>query len=84
MNIGIRDLRNGLSQYLDIVRLGRSLTVTDRGRPVARIVPVDSLTTLEKLTDEGRVTPGHRTARPRLDPVEVSATVSDLVGDQRR
>ena len=41
MEIGIRELRDGLSKHLAVVRSGRTVTVTDHGRPVARIVPVD-------------------------------------------
>jgi prevent-host-death family protein len=36
---GIRQARQHLSAILDEVRRGREVTLTDRGRPVARIVP---------------------------------------------
>ena len=32
-SVGIRELRDGLSRYLAEVRAGRSITVTDHGRP---------------------------------------------------
>ncbi len=38
--IGIRELREALSQAIRRVRKGETLEVTDRGRPVARIVPI--------------------------------------------
>jgi prevent-host-death family protein len=38
--IGIRQLREGLSKALRRVRAGEILEVTDHGRPVARIVPL--------------------------------------------
>ena len=37
-----RELRNDLSQVLRRVQAGEHLRVTLRGRPVARLVPVDS------------------------------------------
>lgn len=37
--IGIADLKARLSEHLRAVRKGRTLTVLDRDRPVARIVP---------------------------------------------
>ena len=40
--IGIRALREGLSSAIDRVRNGQVLEITDRGQPVARIVPVGS------------------------------------------
>lgn len=36
---GIREARQRLSAILDEVRKGREVVITDRGRPVARIVP---------------------------------------------
>ncbi|MGQ0679125.1 MAG: type II toxin-antitoxin system Phd/YefM family antitoxin [Actinomycetota bacterium] len=38
--IGVRELRQHASRYLARVERGESLTVTDRGRPVARLIPV--------------------------------------------
>lgn len=38
--IGVRELRQHASRYLARVAGGESLEVTDRGRPVARLVPV--------------------------------------------
>ena len=37
--IGIADLKAHLSEHLESVRKGRTLTVLDRDTPVARIVP---------------------------------------------
>ena len=39
---GIGKARQDLSALLDEVRKGRPVTITDRGRPVARLVPVNS------------------------------------------
>ena len=39
-SIGVRELRQQASRYLARVAAGESFEVTDRGRPVARIVPV--------------------------------------------
>lgn len=40
--IGIRELRQHASRWIDKVRAGASIQITDRGRPVARLVPIDS------------------------------------------
>jgi prevent-host-death family protein len=40
--VGVRELRQNLSRYLDRVRAGESLIVTDRGREVARLIPFAS------------------------------------------
>lgn len=83
MDIGVRELRDGLSRHLARVGEGHTITVTDHGRPVARIVPIGERTSLERLIAEGRVTPGRR-REPRPQPVKTSGTVSDLVSEQRR
>jgi prevent-host-death family protein len=38
--IGVRELRQNASRYLEDVAAGESIEITDRGRPVARLVPV--------------------------------------------
>jgi prevent-host-death family protein len=37
---GIREARQDLTSLLEDVRKGREVLLTDRGRPVARLVPV--------------------------------------------
>ncbi len=37
--VGVRELRQNLSKYLTRVKQGETLTVTERGREVARLVP---------------------------------------------
>jgi prevent-host-death family protein len=37
--VGVRELRQNLSKYLTRVKQGKALTVTERGREVARLVP---------------------------------------------
>lgn len=83
-SVGIRELRDGLSRYLAEVRAGRSITVTDHGRPVARIVPVGQPSPLERLIAEGLVQPARQRTRSAPRPVEASGTVSDLVVERRR
>jgi prevent-host-death family protein len=40
LNVGVRELKSRLSEYLRRAQAGQSVLVTDRGQPVARIVPV--------------------------------------------
>lgn len=40
-SVGIRDLRDNLSRFIrQVEATGKSVTVTDNGRPVAELVPV--------------------------------------------
>ena len=40
MEVSIRDMKNRLSKYLKLVRTGKEVVITDRGRPVARLTLV--------------------------------------------
>ena len=84
MDLGVRELRDGLSRHLASVRDGHTITVTDHGRPVARIVPVGVPTKLEQLIAEGKVTPARRRRRALPPPIKTAGTVSDLIDEQRR
>ena len=78
MEVGIRALRDRLSEYVERVRAGEELVVTDRGRAVARLVPVGHERALDRLIREGVVEPapvGER-SRPRRT---AGGPVSDLV-----
>lgn len=84
MSVGVRELRDGLSRHLAEVRAGHTVTVTDHGVPIARIVPVGVPTALERLIAEGRVTPAKERKGPLGRRVRAAGTVSDLVAEQRR
>lgn len=84
MEVGVRELRDGLSRYLATVREGHTITVTDHGRPVARLVPAGAPTTLERMVAEGKVTPAARSKGERPAPIRSRAGVSDLIDQQRR
>lgn len=84
MEAGIRDLRNHLSQYLDRVRSGEEIVVTDRGEAVARLVPLDRRRVLDRLIAEGLVEPAPTRSRSRPRRRGSSrGPVSELVGQQR-
>jgi prevent-host-death family protein len=55
-SIGIRELRQHASRWVRRAAMGESFEVTDRGRPVARLVPPEPLEGLERLRTEGRIT----------------------------
>ena len=83
--VGIRELRDNLSRYLNDVRAGGELVVTDHGRAVARIVPINQPRLLDQLIADGLVAPAAEPNRTRPDrPIAASGPVSPLVADQRR
>ncbi len=73
---GVREARQNLSALLDEVRKGREIVITERGRPVARLVPVDR--------SGGRGVPNltaFRREMPALDP-PLSQTVEEERADR--
>ena len=84
--VGVRELHDRLSRYVQHVKNGGEVVVTMRGRRVARLVPVDESDPLADLRARGLVREptaprGQRTRQARL---EAAKPVSDLVADQRR
>src|SRR5687768_12559706 len=62
--VGIRELRDHLSKYLDLVDAGDEVIVTDHGRIRARILAAGQETAMERLIREGKVTPPSRPKGP--------------------
>jgi prevent-host-death family protein len=64
--VGSRELKNRLGRYLALVRNGETLIITDRGKPVARILPpslreeseLDMEEILQQLEAEGHLRRG--------------------------
>jgi prevent-host-death family protein len=86
VEVGVRELKNHLSQYLDRVRDGEEIIVTDRGRPVARLAALDASTDhLAELVAMGAVRPPRPTAGQRpTRRIRSKGSVSELVAEQRR
>jgi prevent-host-death family protein len=71
-SIGIRELRQHASRYLREVERGETIEITDRGRPVARIVPTADGSALERLVASGRLRSPRR-GLPSAGPLEPAA-----------
>ncbi len=75
--IGVRELRDGLSRHLAKVREGAEITVTDHGKPIARIVPAGN-DAYARLVASGRlIHPKH--ASPTLPKRHQGGPISDLI-----
>jgi len=87
MDVPVSTLRAELSSWIERVRSGTEVVVTDRGTPVARLIPVDSTPLLEELTGRGVISAPPRSQRPPArgaTRVTASGPVADLIGEQRR
>ncbi len=88
MDISIRELKSGLSRYLREVQKGVVIRVTSRGKPVARLVPIQPPTSSVEIKDIPGVDPGSGGKPAGADcPVRVlkgQKTLSDIVMEDRR
>ncbi len=85
--MGVRELKQSLSETLRAVGRGEQVRVTLRGRPLADIVPAGAAAVddrLRELVANGRVVPPAR-ARPQRPPrlVETTRSASSLVLSER-
>jgi prevent-host-death family protein len=85
VTVGVRELRENLSAYLDRVKAGEEVVITERGKRVARIVGPSKL---DQLIAEGRVRPARKPRRRiRSDLIHVDGPPwpSDtLIADRKR
>lgn len=90
MEVGIRELKARLSHYVKLAHEGESITVTDRGAPVAVLskppMPeVDRLTTaLRRMINEGRATEASGPFTVvSVKPARASKTWEEILAEDR-
>ena len=68
MEIGVREFKEHLSEYLERAARGEHLTVTDRGRPKAVQGPIAGGVHFDRCIEHGWISPPRSQARshPRL------------------
>jgi len=88
--VGVRELRQNLSVYLDRVKDGETLEVTEHGHPVARLTPLapKSMSVLDRLIAEGRATPAQGDLADLGPPLKIdlppgSKTASQILLEMR-
>jgi prevent-host-death family protein len=87
--VGIRELKTHLSRHLKRVRSGASLLVTERGRSIATISPVEApadVSWVHQLVAEGRAHWNGGKPTGAKDPVSLSGkrAASSVVLEDRR
>jgi len=82
--LGIRELRDTLTQTIRRVRNGESIEITHDGKPVARIVPYQD-DRRAQLIAEGKLRPALRPLYPLPEAVPVTGpmTASEALEDDR-
>ncbi len=87
--IGVRELNQNTSQVLARVSGGETVEITERGHPIARLVPVgDDRSTLAKLVAAGRAVASAGAGPVPLPPnlgdesVDVAATLAAMRAEE--
>jgi prevent-host-death family protein len=91
ISAGIKDVKNNLSRLLAQVKAGEEILITERGRPVARIVKENRgdksiRAALGPLVQRGLIAlPSRGILKDRISVVEVQGKpVSEMVTEDRR
>lgn len=82
--MGVRELHDRLSEYLERAEKGGEVVVTRRGRRIARLSGLDVDGPLEDLSRRGLIRMPAVKRSSRRPRVQSTGTVSDLVAEQRR
>ena len=86
--VGVRELKNQLSTFLDRVKAGEEITVTEHGRPIARLSAAGvDVNHMAELVAAGIVQPAvekqRRLPARRVKITDGSSLIATLVSDQR-
>ncbi|TMD41646.1 MAG: type II toxin-antitoxin system prevent-host-death family antitoxin [Chloroflexi bacterium] len=86
---GIRELKQNASALIRRVVAGETVEVTERGRPVARIVPLRGSSVLDQMVAEGRATATRgdlldiKAIKPVRGQPRLSEVLKELRADER-
>jgi len=83
MQVGVRELKQHLSEYLERAARGEVIRVTDRGVPKAVLGPVPGRVDLDTAVAEGWVTPGEDLAIAHIRPARATRRVQDVLAEDR-
>jgi prevent-host-death family protein len=81
--VGVRELHDKLSAYLEMVEGGSEVIVTRRGRRVARL-SASGVDPFGELAERGLIRMPRKPRSQRRARLKSSGGVSDLVAEQRR
>lgn len=88
MPVGIRELKNNLSRYLDKVKQGENLAVTERGKIIAYILPAEKSPShdglIRMVREEKAAWKGGKPAGSANPVTAEGKPVSEIVIEERR
>lgn len=78
--IGVAELKNNLSRHLRDVEAGEEVVVTDHGRPLARIVPIEATS---RVAIQPALRPFSEIAGKHYPPLNLPVSSLDLLKQER-
>jgi len=82
-DVGVRELKQHLSEYLRRAEQGEVIRVTDRGSPKAILGPLPGSGRIEAGIAEGWITPGSGERLAPADPVSGNRSIRDALAEDR-
>ena len=82
-DVGVRELKQRLSEYLDRAERGELVRVTDRGRPKALLGPLPGRARVEEGVGEGWIAPGSGASLRKVRRVKATRAVRDVLAEDR-
>ncbi len=83
MDVGVRELKKRLSEFVERAARGEMVRVTVRGKPVAHLGPLPGRVRLQEGIDEGWITPGEEHEPIDVAPESASLAVSEVMAEDR-
>jgi prevent-host-death family protein len=82
-DVGVRELKQRLSEYLDRAERGELVRVTERGRPKALLGPLPGRARVEEGVGEGWITPGSGATLGAAQRSKAHRRVLDVLAEDR-
>lgn len=83
MDVGVRELKQRLSEYLEKASRGQVIRVTDRGVPKAVLGPLPGRDHLDEGIADGWVSAGDDAPIARVEPAASTRRIADVLEDDR-
>jgi prevent-host-death family protein len=83
-SVGVRELRQRASELLRLVEQGETVEITDRGRPVARLMPLPTGTPLEQMRSSGEIDAASADIDDLPEPISLPSGVESPTAVLRR
>lgn len=84
MDVGVRELKERLSQYVERAARGEIIQITDRGRPKAMLAPLPGQLRLREGIEEGWIRPPLTDESPQpARRFAIDRSVAELLGEDR-